>query len=156
MRPNALFEDLTGLSHDAIIRDGQIYLPMGDAKVSYLAARDVGAVCAESMVSTGHWNKLYTLTGSGAIPVEEIAVALGRALGSGVTYIDVTEEMARQQMIAGGKPQWFGGYPVGIVRLLPHRQGPARHRGCQRVTGLAPMDIWTWADLHKGEFRQAA
>ncbi len=59
LRPNALLDTLTELSHDTIVRDGQIFLPLGEARVSYLAARDLGAVGAECMVSTGHMNKIF-------------------------------------------------------------------------------------------------
>lgn len=156
LRPNALMEMLIEPAHETILREGQIYLPMGDAKVSYLAARDLGAVSAECMVSTGHQSKIYPLTGPSAIPVEEVAVALGRAVGNAITYVEITDEAARQRMLAEGISSWL---VDGLLELYAfYRTGKAQMvtEDVENITNLAPLDIWTWADLHKGEFRAAA
>ena len=156
LRPNALVEMVSESARETILREGQIYLPMGDAKVSYLAARDLGAVCAECMVSTGHLGKIYTLTGPSAIPVEEIAVAMGRAISNAITYVEITDDAARQRMLASGTPPWL---TDGLLELFAfYRTGKAQMvtGEVENITNLAPLDIWTWADLHKGEFRMAA
>ncbi len=156
VRPNALLEMISEPSRETILHEGQIYMPMGDAKVSYLAARDLGAVCAECMVSTGHLGKIYTLTGPNAIPVEEVALAMGHAAGNAITYVEITDDAARQRMLAAGKSPWQAD---GLLELYAfYRTGKAQMvtEDVEIITDLAPLDVWTWADLHRGEFREAA
>jgi len=156
LRANMLMESLADMAHDSIVREGLLNLPLGDAQVSFLAARDLGAVCAEVMASTGHQEQIYTLTGSNAIPAEEFAVAIGRAIRSVVSYMDLTEEVARQQMTAMGLPQWQVDTRLEYYAFLRNGGGRSVTNDVERLTSQAPLDVWNWANLHKDEFRMAA
>jgi nucleoside-diphosphate-sugar epimerase len=84
--------------------EGNIRLPLGDARVSYIDARDVADVAAEVLTAEDHVGKAYTLTGPEAITVDEIASAISAATGRSITYVDMPEEATRQGMHAQGTP----------------------------------------------------
>ena len=45
----------------------EIFVPVGNAKTSFIDARDIGAVAAVALTQEGHANKNYDLTGSEAL-----------------------------------------------------------------------------------------
>ncbi len=74
-------------THLAEIRDlDEIYIPVGDAKTSFLDVRDIGAVAALALSSPGHEKKAYDLTGSEALDYYQVAEIFTRVLGRKITY----------------------------------------------------------------------
>jgi uncharacterized protein YbjT (DUF2867 family) len=74
-------------THLAEIRDrDEIYIPVGDAKTSFLDVRDIGAVAALALSSPGHEKKAYDLTGSEALDYYQVAEMFTRVLGRKITY----------------------------------------------------------------------
>jgi uncharacterized protein YbjT (DUF2867 family) len=71
----------------ADIRDrSEIYIPVGQAKTSFLDVRDIGGVAALTLTQDGHSRKAYDLTGSEALDYFEVADLLSEVLGRKVTY----------------------------------------------------------------------
>jgi uncharacterized protein YbjT (DUF2867 family) len=87
--------------------DGNLYLPWGDAKISFIDARDVGAVAACVLTEPGHAGKIYTPTGPAAFTGNEIASELSRAWSRPIRYVDVPESAAKQGMAQAGVPGWM-------------------------------------------------
>jgi len=70
--------------------EGMLYVPFGDAKLPMVDVRDIAAVAARVLAEPApHAGKTYTLTGPKAIGMQEVADALGAALGRAVKYVDV-------------------------------------------------------------------
>jgi uncharacterized protein YbjT (DUF2867 family) len=102
LRPNSYMSNfLTFYRPDP---DGNIRLPLGDAGVSYIDPRDVADVAAHVLTTEGHVGKAYTLTGPGAVTVDEIAAAISEATGRSISYVDVPEDAMRQGMLSQGLP----------------------------------------------------
>lgn len=73
--------------HRAEIRDhDEIFLPVGNAKTSFLDVRDIGAVAALALTQPGHENKAYDLTGSEALDYYQVAELFSEVLGRKITY----------------------------------------------------------------------
>jgi uncharacterized protein YbjT (DUF2867 family) len=87
--------------------EGNLYLPWGDAKISFVDARDVGAVAARVLTEQGHAGKIYTPTGPAAFTGTEIADELARAWSRPIRYVDVPEAAAKQGMAQAGVPGWM-------------------------------------------------
>lgn len=104
LRPNNFMENF--INYYPPTPDGKIYLPLGEGAVSWIAARDIGEVAARVLLSEGHENKAYTLTGPEALTVAQVAKHLSEASGRTIEYVDVPEEAARQSMLNAGMPEW--------------------------------------------------
>ncbi len=114
-----------------ILATGAIHLPAGDARISYIDARDIAEVAAAALMDPGHENRAYTLTGPEALDHHEVARAIGSASGRPVRYVPITEEAAREALAGSGLPPVNVERLVGFYRLV--RQGL-----CAPVTEAVP------------------
>ena len=74
-------------THRAEIRDqDEIYVPVGQARTSFIDVRDIGAVAAQVLTQTGHEKKAYDLTGGEALSYDEVAGLFTQVLGRKITY----------------------------------------------------------------------
>jgi uncharacterized protein YbjT (DUF2867 family) len=87
--------------------EGAIYLPLGEGKVGWIDAADIGDVAAKVLTTEGHDHKAYELTGPEALSVSEIAAILSSASGRSIRYVDVPEAAARSAMLGLGMPAWM-------------------------------------------------
>jgi uncharacterized protein YbjT (DUF2867 family) len=121
LRPNLYFQGLLPFARQ-IATDGRFYAPIGDARVSAVDVRDIGAVAAVTLTETGHEGAAYTLTGPAAITHAQIAEALTAALSRQVTFVDVSPSVFADSL-RGVLPPWQVG---GLVEdYANYRRGDA-------------------------------
>ena len=77
LRPNLYFQGLLTFAV-SISTKGKLFAPIGDATVSAVDVRDIGAVAAVALTEACHEAATYTLTVPEAITHSQIAVALTR------------------------------------------------------------------------------
>jgi uncharacterized protein YbjT (DUF2867 family) len=75
--------------------------------VSLVDARDIAAVAVVVLTHSGHEEKKYAITGGQALSNQDIAQTLSTVVGRTISYVDVTEEQARDSMRASGTPDWM-------------------------------------------------
>ncbi len=74
-------------THRAEIRErDEIFVPVGDARTSFIDARDIGAVAAVALTEPGHERQAYDLTGSEALDYWQVAEMMSEILGRKITY----------------------------------------------------------------------
>ena len=106
LRPGMFAENL--VNYWPPQKDGNIYVPFGDGKVSYVASDDVGAAAAAILLDAArHHGKAYLLTGPRAVGTDEAAALIAKATGRTVRYVDVPPEAARQSMLDMQTPAWM-------------------------------------------------
>jgi len=106
LRPNMLMQNMRWFA-PAIAQQGAIYSTVDNAKISHVDARDVAAVAAVCLSESGHENKSYVLTGSEAIPFDEVAQKFSQALKRSVTYVNVASADLKAARLANGEPEWY-------------------------------------------------
>jgi uncharacterized protein YbjT (DUF2867 family) len=87
--------------------DGNLYLPVGNAKVAYVDTRDIAEVAVKALTEPGHESKEYTLTGPADLSYAEMAAVMSEASGRQIRHIDVSPEAARQGMLSAHMPEWM-------------------------------------------------
>lgn len=85
LRPNLFMQGLLVFGDQ--LRQGVLPAPVGDARVSAVDVRDIGAVAAAAL--TGPARGVLDLTGPEALTHAEMARRLGDAIGCPVRFIDV-------------------------------------------------------------------
>lgn len=143
LRPNLFFQGLLAFARP-IAADGQFYAPIGDARVSAVDVRDIGAVAAVTLTEPGHEGATYTLTGPAALTHAQIAEALTAALGRQVTFIDVPPS-AFADNLRGVLPPW---QVDGLLEDYAHyRRGEAAAVSSviAELTGTPPRDVVQFA-----------
>lgn len=90
LRPSFFMQNLSTTHRDEIRLRNEIFVPAGNGRTSFIDVRDIGAVAALVLTSTGHehLNRGYELTGSEALTYAEVAKILTDVLGRTITYRD--------------------------------------------------------------------
>lgn len=105
LRANNFFENF--FNYYGPDAQGNIYLPWGQASVSFIGAADIAAAAKVALTGAGHEGKAYTLTGPAPLSVAEAAKVIGEVSGRAITYVDVPEEAARKAMLDAHVPVWM-------------------------------------------------
>jgi uncharacterized protein YbjT (DUF2867 family) len=126
------------LGHAPTIKsDGAFYMPMRDGKVPMVDLRDIAAVAATVLTSSGHEGKAYTVTGPEALSMNEAAQKLAAAIGKPVKYVDVPPDAARKAMVAQGIPPWFVEDLLKLMEVFAAGYAATVSPDVKNVTGQA-------------------
>lgn len=86
LRPSFFMQNLSGIHAADVRARGEIFVPAGHGRTSFIDARDVGAVAARVLTEAGHDNKAYELTGAAALSYGEVARIFSEVLNQDVRY----------------------------------------------------------------------
>ncbi len=104
LRPNWFLDNFHPGWMSGMIKAGTIGLPAGDARVSFIAAEDIGEAAAVTLTEEGHLERAYTLTGPESLNWEQVAAHFASVTGHAVRYQPIGDEDMRQAMAAQGLP----------------------------------------------------
>lgn len=109
LRPNSFMQSFLTRSSQTLKNQNAFYLPAGDGKISFVDARDVAAVVVEVLTKNGsqHKNKVYDITGPEALSHSQVAEILSKETGRRISYVDISEEDARNRMKKMDVEDWF-------------------------------------------------
>jgi uncharacterized protein YbjT (DUF2867 family) len=97
---------------------GTIALPLAEARVNLVDARDIAAVAVAALTEDGHEGKTYLITGPEALTFFEVAAMLTVATGQPFTYVPVPAEAFRHTLIGWGLPEPIAGALAEEYRLI--------------------------------------
>lgn len=144
LRPNCFMQN--SLHWARTIREqGLFYMPVGDARVSQIDARDIAAVAAAVLTGSGHQDQTYEITGSEAITFEEVAEQFSTALGKRVRYVRTSFAESGQHMLEYGMEEWLAAAVTQTYRLMS--EGGAQHvtHFVSQLTGHEPITFAQFA-----------
>ncbi len=95
------------ISNKAIFKptESEFFLPIGEAKVAFIDARNIGEVAAKLLASPNpkrHADKAYTLTGPVGVTLDDIRVALSNATRQEVNPKPISDEAFVQRLHDNG------------------------------------------------------
>lgn len=141
------------LSYYPADKEGALYLPWGNAKISFVAPSDVGDVAAAVLTQSGHEGKIYTPTGPEAFTAAEVASVLSQAAGRTIRYVDVPEAAAREAMTKMGLPGWMNDAMMELHAFCKAGWVAATTNDVQTVTGHAPVRLADFAKANAAALR---
>ncbi|CAM1341555.1 SDR family oxidoreductase [Tenacibaculum amylolyticum] len=106
VRPNNFLQNFINFHSNTIKEHNGFYMPNGDAKSGMVAVEDIAEIAAIALTTEDHFDKTYTLSGL-ALTNYEYAEIISAVVGRKVSYIDVTEEKAKESMLSNGMPEWL-------------------------------------------------
>lgn len=127
LRPSFFMQNLATTHRDDIRELGEILVPAGEGRTSFIDARDIAAVAVRALLE-GHRDVAYDLTGAEALTYGEVAQVFSEVLGRRVVYSRPGPLRFALHMRRRGFPWPFIGVMVGIY-------GVARLGLAGRVTG---------------------
>ncbi|MCC7209163.1 MAG: SDR family oxidoreductase [Anaerolineae bacterium] len=137
-------------THRAEIRDrGEIALPVGRARTSFIDARDIANVAARTLTESGHEDRAYTLTGSAAFDYYEVAGILSDVLGRPIRYTDPSIPAFILQQRRAGRPLGFTLVMAALYTITRFGNASQVTPDVQRVLGRAPISFHAFAEAHR-------
>lgn len=99
LRPNWFAQNFApGYYLESIYRSGGIFLPVGDAKTSFVDTRDIGEVAAVALTEDGHDGREYTLTGPEALDYYEACRILSEVADREIHYTPISDDQMRDAL----------------------------------------------------------
>ena len=117
LRPSFLMTNLLAAAKP-VQQQGMVFAPAAGARISMVDPRDVAAVAAVALTTTGHQGRTYVLTGPVAITYQQVAQDLSAATGRSIDFVDIPPEVATVALIEAGLPQFAAEQVVTVFGEL--------------------------------------
>jgi len=152
LRPNWFMQNFHTFWIGGILSDGKIYFPGGDAKASFIDARDIAASAFEFLTGDKLANQALALTGSEALTHDEVAAKLSQTTGKTIAYADIPSEAFQQALTSAGLPQDYVGFLGYIASALKSGAAAPVTGNVQLITGKAPISFDQYASDFKAKW----
>lgn len=159
LRPNAFMQNFVNFFSDAIKTSGKLLLPLKNAAVSYIDARDIAAVASTLLagsVKEEHINRAYALTGPAPLTIDGVASAISKASGRPVQYMDISPADAKHGMKAAGLPDWAIESMIELYEFQRDGRAERVSGAVEEIAGRAPFSFDDFARDNAAAFRSAA
>ncbi len=153
LRPNNFYENF--LNYYGPDAQGTIYLPWGEAAVSFIAGADIALAAKAALTTPGHEGKAYALTGPEAFTIAQAAKVIGEVSGRTVTYVDVPEEAAKQAMLGLHMPPWMVDAMMELHGIDKAGYAAAVTDDFTKLTGDEPRPFSAFAQENAAKWRSA-
>jgi len=106
VRPNLFYHNIVSLSGMSL-RTGELKLPLGDAKLSWVEVKDVAPLMVDALIN-GSMNKEFNVTGPEQLSGADMAQILSKEVGKEIKYVDISHEEAKKHYTSLGlAPVWI-------------------------------------------------
>lgn len=152
IRPNWFMQNFNTFWLHGIQTAGQIFLPVGSAKGSFIDARDIAAVASKLLTSDDVANQAFDLTGPRALDHAEVAAVLTQATGKPIGFTDITPEAMLQGLLGAGLPKDYAEFLVLILGFFKAGYAERTTDAVLQVTGKAPRSIEQYAKDYRASW----
>lgn len=151
IRAGYFMQNLTDFLYKEIKERHRIFVPAGKGKTSFVDARDIALMVAESFINSDrHANKTYVITGPEALDFYEVAEIMTAVLGINIEYANPSAKKFKQVMKQHGQTDDFINIVVGVH--APTKLGLAkgiRSKDFTKVTGQELRKMREYIGDHK-------
>jgi uncharacterized protein YbjT (DUF2867 family) len=152
IRPNWFMQNFNTFWLQGIRSAGQIFLPVGDAKGSFIDARDIAAVAARLLTSDTFANRDFDLTGALALDHKEVAAILTQASGKPIGFTDIPPQAMLTALKEAGLPQDYAEFLLVILGYFKAGYAERTTDHVREITGRAPRTLAQYASDYKASW----
>ena len=144
LRANSFFQNV--LAQIGNIRDaGQFYLPLGDAHQSLIDVADIAAVAIARLREENPVSGDFDLSGPQSLTFFDVATELGKALGKEVTYVPISNDAFRDNLIKIGLPEPAANNVAELFGVFASGTYANVSGGVEKVLGRPPRSYSEFA-----------
>jgi len=129
-----------------------VYFPIGAGRLAPVDPADVAAVAAVALTAAGHEGQGYELTGGQLMDAADMVATLSGVLGKPISYVDIPEDTARQQMRHAGLPDYVTDGLLETFRMVRAGRFAYTTDTVRHVTGQPPRTFRQWCEQHRAAF----
>lgn len=134
------------------LRTGVLRMPYPKASRSLIHERDIAAVAVLALLDDHHIGRAYEITGPETITQEDQIATIARLTGKPIRIHPLTDDEARQEMLAQGADPLLADSAVTYWSTLVHNPEPVTTTVPQ-LTGRPALSFATWTQDHAADFR---
>lgn len=149
LRPNWFMQNFNTFWVQGIVQQRGIFLPVGQARGSFIDTRDIAAVAAELLQRPDLDNQAFDLTGAEALDHHQVAALLSRATGVQIAYHDIAPEAMRQGLLGAGLPADYTEFLLLLLSSFKAGHAERVTDAVQGITGRAPRRFEDYARDHR-------
>jgi len=136
----------------SIITSGMIFAPLANARISYVDARDVGAVAAHLLTEEGHQDQEYEVTGPEALSCGQLAEIFSTLLDVPVRYTAISDDDAQQEFLKRYSA-WTAHAVLTLLQFYRQGGGASVTQVFEEVTAHKPCTVVTYLTEHRQTFQ---
>ncbi|BAG19867.1 MULTISPECIES: NAD(P)H-binding protein [Streptomyces] len=141
LRPGWFAQNFSeGVFHDAV-RDGELALPTGDGKASFVDADDIAEVAVAALTEDGHAGQEYGLSGPRALGMDDVLDEIAKETGKRAAYVPLDTAAFRAGLVSQGfTDEEAGLWTDALNPITSSREAPVLD-GVRRALGREPRDF---------------
>lgn len=149
IRPNWFFQNFNTFWLGDILEAGNVLLPAGTAKVSFIDARDISAVAVKLLSSDEFNNQAFELTGPEAIDHNAVVQVLSEVSGKKIGYKEISPSEFKVNITKRGVSPEYADFLNLILGFLREGYSAGITDSVQKITGKKPRSVLTYAQDNK-------
>jgi len=156
LRPPAFMQNFITQFGYTIRTQDAFYVPAGDAKISFIDARDIAAVSVKALTSNDNQQyigKAYMITAQEAISYRQAAEILSKQVGRRISYVDIPEEDSRKGMKQNGMDDWLIDAIMEFYTIIKAGHASKTTNEVEQIIGRKPISFSQFAKDYAEFFR---
>jgi uncharacterized protein YbjT (DUF2867 family) len=149
IRPNWFMQNFNTFWIQGIIKSNKILLPAGDAKVSFIDARDISDVATKLLTSNIHNNKAFDLTGPESITHDTVANYISSITNKKVFYQNISSSEFKKDLLNAELPEHYADFLVTIMGFLREGFNSKVTDSVSNILGRSPISISKYVNDYK-------
>ncbi|MFN8575970.1 MAG: SDR family oxidoreductase [Candidatus Sericytochromatia bacterium] len=149
IRPNWFMQNFNTFWLQGILNAQKIFLPVGNAKGSFIDSRDIASVAAELLLNDKWNNQAFNLTGKDVLDHNEVASILSKATGKNITYEEISPEAMREGLLSAGIPSDYTEFLLVILNYFKLGYAQTVTDSVKEIIGKEPISFNQYAEDYK-------
>ncbi|MGE5376503.1 MAG: SDR family oxidoreductase [Bacteroidota bacterium] len=149
LRCSFFMQNLSTTHRLEIKERSEIFVPVGDAKTSFIDARDIGSVAARILTEEGHAGRNYDITGAEALDYWQAAEILSEVLGRKIEYRNPGSVRFFLETVRRGASIPYALVVTALYTSTRHGMADKVTEEVERLTGKKPISFRQFAEDHK-------
>ncbi len=149
LRASFFMQNLNTTHRDEIKDRGEIAVPVGKSRTSFIDVRDIGAVAAKILSEDGHRNRAYDLTGSSSLDYFEVAATLSSVLCRAIRYTNPSILGFIRMQLAAGRPLPFTLIMTALYTLTRFGTADTVSPETAAILGRAPITFRQYVEDYR-------
>ena len=141
IRPNWFMQNFNTFWIQGILSAQKIFLPVAQAKGSFIDARDIAAVAAKLLSTDKFDNQAFVLTGSESFNHDEVAQIMTDVLGRKISYENISAEQMLSGLLQAGVPKNYAEFLLMILGFFKEGYSSAILDNVEKITGRKPISF---------------
>lgn len=152
IRPNWFMQNFQTFWIHGINTANKILLPVGNAKTSFIDARDISAVAAKLLMTDEFNNKAFVLTGPEALDHDQVANYISEASGRNISYQEITPEELKPGLLGAGLPEDYSDFLLMILGAVKAGYNSPLTDNVKLILGRAPRNFKQYASDNRNKW----